>query len=486
MSDFESRFKELNRRVAIDEHNASVHFDIEKCKNCMLCRKQCASTMSVTDYYYLQSTGDVPICVHCGQCSAICPFGATTAVSSVEDVKAAIADPRYTVVFQTAPAVRVSLGESFGLPAGTFVEGRMVAALRALGADYVFDTCTGADMTIMEEASELVYRLEHETELLPQFTSCCPAWVEFAEIFFPELLPHLSTAKSPISMLSPMIKTYFAKNKQIDPNRIVSVCVTPCTAKKTEILRPDMNASAQFWDIPSMRDTDLCITTRELAGWIQDAGIDFTSLPETPYDDIFGAPTGSGLIFGSSGGVMESALRTAYYLKTGQAAPKDFMEFKPIRGMEGVKVAKVPYGNKILHVAAVSGLSNVRLFIHELEEEIMLGHYAFIEIMACPGGCIGGGGQPHTKLPQSTVAKTARSVSLYQRDLHCPIRSSWQNPEVQRVYENFLDEPLSPIAESMLHTSFKNKHYRLGNMDDITPQTCPTSPQYQYKVKVNL
>lgn len=479
MSDFESRFKELNRRVAIDEHNASVHFDVEKCKNCTLCRRQCASTMSVTDYYYLQSTGDVPICVHCGQCSAICPFGATTAVSSVEDVKAAIADDRYTVVFQTAPAVRVSLGESFGLPAGAFVEGKMVAALRALGADYVFDTCTGADMTIMEEASELVYRLEHDKGLLPQFTSCCPAWVEFAEIFFPEILPHLSSAKSPISMLSPMIKTYFARKKHMDPSKIVTVCVTPCTAKKTEILRPEMNASAQFWDIPSMRDTDLCVTTRELAGWIEEAGIDFSSLEETPFDKVFGEPTGSGLIFGSSGGVMESALRTAYYLKTGKAAPADFLEFKPIRGLEGVKEAKVPYGDKILHVAAVSGLSNVRLFIHEMEEEITLGHYSFVEIMACPGGCIGGGGQPHTKLPQAAETKKARAASLYERDGAYSIRSSWENPEVQQLYREFLQTPLSPMAESMLHTGFKNKHYRLGNMDDITPQTCPTSPQFK-------
>jgi NADH-quinone oxidoreductase subunit G len=479
MSDFESRFKELNRRVAIDEHNASVHFDVEKCKNCTMCRRQCASTMSVTDYYYLQSTGDVPICVHCGQCSAICPFGATTAVSSVEDVKAAIADKNYTVIFQTAPAVRVSLGESFGMPFGTFVEGKMVAALRALGADYVFDTCTGADLTIMEEASELVHRLEYEKDLLPQFTSCCPAWVEFAEIFFPEMIPHLSTSKSPISMLAPMIKTYFAKNKQIDPSKIVSVCVTPCTAKKTEILRPEMNASAQFWDIPSMRDTDLCITTRELANWIKESGIDFASLQEEAYDDVFGKASGSGIIFGSTGGVMESALRTAYYLKNGETAPADFMEFKPIRGLNGVKEAEVPYGNKILHVAAVNGLSNVRLFIHEMEEDIMLGHYSFIEVMACPGGCIGGGGQPHTKLPQTNAAKQSRSDSLYKRDLECSIRSSWQNPDIKKLYSEFLMSPLSPIAESMLHTSFKNKHYRLGSMDDITPQTCPTSPQYK-------
>lgn len=479
MAEFTSRFKEITRRVPIDEHNVSVKFDESKCKNCTLCRRQCEGTMSVMDYYYLPSTGDMPICVHCGQCSSACPFGAITEVSEIEQVKAAIRDKDTVVMFQTAPAVRVGLGEEFGLEFGSFVEGKMVAALRSLGADYVFDTNFGADLTIMEEATELLHRLQSEEAPVPQFTSCCPAWVEFAEIYFPELLPNLSTTKSPISILSAMEKTYFAKKAGIDPKKIVNVCITPCTAKKAEIRRPELQAAADYWEMDGLRDTDYCLTTRELARWIREEGIDFDSLADASFDHVFGEASGAGVIFGNSGGVMEAALRTAYYFFTGREAPAVFLPFEPIRGMEGVKKASVAFGHFVIHVAAVSGLANARKFIDELIKENKLDEYSFIEVMACPGGCIGGGGQPLTKMPKAKEAKQARITSLYKRETECKVRSSWQNEEIQALYKEFLGKPLGEMSEMMLHTYFLSKHDLLGKLDHITPETNPSSTRFK-------
>ena len=469
MPEFHSRFEKIDRRVPIDEHNCAVQFDVTKCKNCTLCRGACADTQTVLDYYSLSSTGDMPICVHCGQCSSACPFGAIVEVNDVDKVKAALKDPEKIVIFQTAPAVRVGLGEAFGMDPGTFVEGKMVAALRTLGADYVFDTDFGADLTIMEEASELLYRMHNKKELLPQFTSCCPSWVEFTEIFFPELIPHLSTAKSPISMLSPMIKTYFAKRMKIDPADIVTVCVTPCTSKKAEIARPERNAAGRYWKKPEIRDTDYCITTRELAKWIKDAQIDFNSLKDSDYDPIFGQSSGGGTIFGNSGGVMEAALRTLVYLQTGKPADEEFLHFEEVRGLEGVKEAALTLDNDIIRVVAISGLANARRFINLMEEKHSWKKYAFIEVMACPGGCIGGGGQPRTKLPQEIPAKRARIESLYGLDALKQIRASWENPEIQTLYTKFLGEPLSDLSESLLHTQYINKHYMLGKEDKVQP-----------------
>ena len=465
MPEFHSRFEKIDRRVPIDEHNCAVQFDVTKCKNCTLCRRACADTQTVLDYYSLSSTGDMPICVHCGQCSSACPFGAIVEVNDVDKVKAALKDPEKIVIFQTAPAVRVGLGEAFGMDPGTFVEGKMVAALRTLGADYVFDTDFGADLTIMEEATELLHRLQSEEIPIPQFTSCCPAWVEFAETFYPDLLQHLSSTKSPISILSPVIKTYFAQQKNIDPKKIVNVCVTPCTAKKAEIRRPELSAAGLFWDEPEIRDTDYCITTRELAKWIKDAQIDFNSLKDSDYDPIFGQSSGGGTIFGNSGGVMEAALRTLVYLKTGKPADEEFLHFEEVRGLEGVKEADLTLDNDIIRVVAISGLANARRFINLMEEKHSWKKYAFIEVMACPGGCIGGGGQPRTKLPQEIPAKRAR-IGL---DALNQIRASWENPEIQTLYTKFLGEPLSDLSESLLHTQYINKHYMLGKEDKVQP-----------------
>ena len=486
MPDFQSRFEELSRRVPIDEHNCAVKFDVTKCKNCTLCRRACANTQTVMDYYHLSSTGDMPICVHCGQCASACPFGAITEVNDVDKVKAAIQDPNKIVVFQTAPAVRVGLGESFGMDPGTFVEGKMVAALRSLGGDYVFDTDFGADLTIMEEATELLHRLQSEEIPIPQFTSCCPAWVEFAETFYPELIPHLSSTKSPISILSPVIKTWFAKKNNIDPKKIVNVCVTPCTAKKAEIRRPEFNSSSIYWDMPELRDTDICITTRELAAWIQEEGIDFSALEDSEFDRAFGESSGGGKIFGNSGGVMEAAIRTAYHMFTGRPAPKDFIPFEPVRGLEGVKKATVVFGHFVIHVAAISGLGNARKFIDELVKNEDFENYSFIEVMACPGGCIGGGGQPKVKLPQVKKVQEARIASLYKSDEDTDVKSSWQNKKIDELYKEFLDEPLSETAEWILHTYFSDKSDLLGNMKNLTPETNPSSNRFKSVQDLNV
>lgn len=467
--EFTSRFEKLDRRVAVDGRNISIQFDPEKCRNCTICRRRCKDVMSITDYYSLDSTGDVPICVHCGQCSVACMFGATTTVSRIDQIEKYIEDPEKVVVFQTAPAVRVALGEEFGMPYGSIVEGKMIAALRAVGGDYVFDTDFGADMTIMEEASELKYRLHSQKKLLPQFTSCCPSWVEFAEIYFPELIPHLSTARSPISMLSPIIKTYFAKRQNIDPANIINVCVTPCTSKKAEIRRPEMNSAGRYMGRPEMRDTDYCITTRELAAWIKQKQIDFDALEDSKFDSMFGSASGGGNIFGNSGGVMESALRTLYYLETGEEAGEEFLNFEPVRGLEGVKEASLSLHNDIIHVAAISGLMNARKFLNKLEERHSWKKYTFIEVMACPGGCIGGGGQPRTKIPQAIPAKRARIASLYAMDQRNPIHASWQNMRLQNLYDEFLENPLSEKSVQLLHTHYVNKHYMLGKNDIVDP-----------------
>ena len=379
------------------------------------------------------------------------------AKSELEKVKAALADPEKIVVIQTAPAVRVAIGEGFGYEPGTFLEGKMVGALRALGADYVVDTNFGADLTIMEEASELVERLKNGGQI-PQFTSCCPAWVRFAEIYFPELIPNLSSTRSCIAMEAAMIKTYFAEKKGINPSNIVSVSVNPCTAKKAETKREEENAAARYHNDESLgMDTDISITTR----------------------DLIGMETGASIIFGNTGGVMEAAMRTAYKLITDKEPPPYALtHLEDVRGMEGVKEATVQLGDDVtLSVAVVHGGKNTRDFLNALKDSDK--HYDFIEVMACPGGCIGGGGQPRTKLPQAVKTKEARIGGLYEADANYKWVASYENPEIQALYKDFLGEPLGHKAHELLHTHYTNRSAVLGDRKDVTPETCPTSPKYK-------
>ena len=412
-----SQYEFIDKRVPIALDNPSIYHDISKCKNCTLCRRACADVMSVLDYYDLDANGDVPVCIHCGQCAAACPFDSMHAKSELEKVKAALADPEKIVVIQTAPAVRVAIGEGFGYEPGTFLEGKMVGALRALGADYVVDTNFGADLTIMEEASELVERLKNGGQI-PQFTSCCPAWVRFAEIYFPELIPNLSS-------------------------------------------------------------TRISITTREFIRWIQEENLDFNAIEDSQFDDLIGMETGASIIFGNTGGVMEAAMRTAYKLITDKEPPPYALtHLEDVRGMEGVKEATVQLGDDVtLSVAVVHGGKNTRDFLNALKDSDK--HYDFIEVMACPGGCIGGGGQPRTKLPQAVKTKEARIGGLYEADANYKWVASYENPEIQALYKDFLGEPLGHKAHELLHTHYTNRSAVLGDRKDVTPETCPTSPKYK-------
>lgn len=440
-------------RVPIEADNPSIVRNESLCVKCGQCRNVCTSPIGVLGTYALEQTGDRAICIHCGQCVNVCPVDSITEVYEYPEVKAAVEDKNKIVIVSTSPSVRVALGEEFGLPKGAFVQGKMVALLRALGVDYVLDTNFAADLTIVEEASELLARITGATDKpLPQFTSCCPAWVKFAETYYPELLPHISTAKSPIGMQGPTIKTYFAQKMGIDPRKIVNVALTPCTAKKFEIRREEMNAAGQKLDIPELRDMDNVITTRELALWAKEAGIDFVSLEDSDFDKLMGEASGAGVIFGNTGGVMEAALRTAYAYFTGEQPPKEMLKLEPVRGYDGLREASVELAGRVINVAVVHGTENVRKLIAAGIEK-----YHFIEVMTCPGGCIGGGGQPKDFAYDADAARKARIEGLYERDAEMELHLSHENKEIQQLYQEFYDAPLSELAESMLHTTYQDR-----------------------------
>ena len=445
----------LSVRVPIEEDNPSIVRWEEKCIRCGMCKEACTERMGVHGTYTLEQTGGKAICIYCGQCANVCPVDSITERDECPQVRQAIADPDRVVVVSTSPSVRASLGEAFGMEPGAFVEGKMVALLRALGADYVLDTNFAADLTIVEEASELIRRITEKDRPLPQFTSCCPGWVHFAEIYAPELLPHLSTAKSPIGMQGPTVKTYFAQKMGLDPRKIVHVALTPCTAKKFEIRREEMHAAADYHGVEGMRDTDQVITTRELARWAKEAGVDWNTLEDSAYDSLMGTASGAGVIFGNTGGVMEAALRTAYAYLTGREAPAALLELESVRGYEGVREAQVEIGDQILQVAVVFGTANARTFLKHIQESGK--EYHFVEVMACPGGCIGGGGQPKDLLRDGDETRKSRIVALYRRDSSMALRSSHENPEIQAVYEAFYGKPLSEMAEKMLHTTYQDQ-----------------------------
>jgi len=386
---------------------------------------------------------DVP-CVSCGQCTVVCPTGALTEKDDTDKVWAALADPTKHVVVQTAPSVRATLGECFGMPIGSNVEGKMVAALRRLGFDKVFDTDMGADLTIVEEANELVQRLQNGGTL-PMITSCSPGWVKFAELYYPELLGHLSSCKSPQQMTGAVIKTYYAEKMGIDPKDIFSVSIMPCTAKKFEVGREDQSASGY-------PDVDVALTTRELGRMIDRAGLKFTALPDEEFDDPLGDDTGAGVIFGATGGVMEAACRTANAWLNGANEP---LELKAVRGTQGIKETTVVVGGKELKLCVASGIANAKIVMDKLKAGNPEG-WSFIEIMCCPGGCVNGGGQPiQPQYVRDTVdLKAVRAKALYDQDEAMTLRMSHESPAIKTLYSEWYDGFGGEKAHHALHTSY--------------------------------
>lgn len=445
----------LTVRVPIEEDNPSICRDEAKCIKCGMCKEVCTTQIGVHGTYTFEETDGEAVCINCGQCANVCPADSITEKYEYQNVKNAIRNPDQIVIVSTSPSVRVALGEEFGMPDGSFVQGKMVALLRKLGVDYVLDTNFSADLTIVEEASELIERITKKTAPLPQFTSCCPAWVKYAEMYHPELLSHISSAKSPIGMQGPTIKTYFAKKMGIDPRKIVNVALTPCTAKKFEIRREEMNDAGKYYMDESMRDMDMVITTRELAKWAKEEKIDFASLEDSDYDNFMGEASGAAVIFGNTGGVMEAALRTAYEYITGEKSPETLFKLEPVRGYNGIREASVRIGDLEVNVAVVYGTANAEKVIRQIQSGEK--QYHFIEVMTCPGGCIGGGGQPKDIMKDKDEVRKTRIAGLYTKDEAMTLRKSHENPDVKKIYEEFYGKPLSEMAEKMLHTSYEDK-----------------------------
>jgi NADP-reducing hydrogenase subunit HndD len=454
----------------IDRSSPSFIKDDSKCIRCQRCVRTCEELQHVSaiavankgSHQKISSFHDRPmshvVCTNCGQCVNRCPTGALVEKTYIDQVWDAIYDTDKHVVVQTAPAVRVALGEDLGYDPGVRVTGKMVSALKHLGFDSVLDTDFSADLTIMEEGTELLVRLKKalvdgdKKISLPMFTSCSPGWIKFIEHRYPEFLPNLSTCKSPQQMFGALAKTFYAEKRKIDPSKIVSVSIMPCTAKKFEADRPEMRSSGY-------KDVDFVLTTRELAVMIKQAGIDFRNLEEQHYDSIMGDSTGAAVIFGATGGVMEAALRTAYEIVTGREVPFKNLNITPVRGFEGVKEATVKIEGCVddwkflegaeLKVAIAHGLTNANKVMKAIRDG--KANYHFVEIMACPGGCIGGGGQP---IPTSQAIRAQRVKAIYSEDEGMPLRKSHQNPEVVAIYKEFLGSPNSHKSHDLLHTHY--------------------------------
>ena len=451
--------------LAKDESSASLVRDPEKCILCGRCVAVCREVQAVQaiDFSgrglkskiatFMDLGLGIVACTNCGQCALVCPTGAITEKSSVNEVWADLHNPQKVVLVQTAPAIRVGIGEAMGMPYGSLVTGQMVAGLRRLGFSKVFDTNFAADLTIIEEGNELIKRIK-TGGVLPMITSCSPGWIKFIEHFYPKSLAHLSTCKSPQQMFGAVAKTYYAEKSGIDPRDIVVVSVMPCTAKKFEARRPEMDSAFHYWqakmnlnDNEHFFDVDHELTTRELARMFKESGIDFTHLPEENFDSPLGESTGAAVIFGSTGGVMEAALRTAYEVFTGKTLPN--IDFITVRGLTGIKEAEVDLDGTKIKVAVAHTLKNARKLLEQIENGTS--PYTFIEVMTCPGGCLGGGGQP---IPTNTEIRKKRAESIYYEDAHKGIRKSHENPEIQYLYKDFLIEPLGEKSHHLLHTKY--------------------------------
>lgn len=456
---------DMNRFTKKDQGyhtDASMPHLVRDNSKCILCRR-CVAVCQKNQYAgvietcergydtHIACAFDMPLsetaCVACGQCTAVCPTAALRERDDTDKVWAALNDPTKTVIVGPAPSVRAQLGECFGMPIGTNVEGKLVAALRRLGFDQVFDVDTAADVTIMEEGTELLHRLK-EGGPLPLITSCSPGWIKFCEHYYPEFLPNLSSCKSPHEMTGAMIKTYYAERENLNPRDIVVVSVMPCTAKKFEANRPELGHDG-------MADVDYVLTTRELARMIKEAGIDFVNLPDEDFDSLMGESTGAAVIFGATGGVMEAALRTAYEVITGKTL--EDVNFTAVRGMDGIKEASVKIGDLDVNVAVASSTGKAS----ELLEMVKKGekNYTFIEIMGCPGGCVNGGGQPivSSQIRNWTDIRPLRAKALYDEDASKKLRKSHENPEIKQIYEEYLGKPNGHKSHELLHTTYEKR-----------------------------
>jgi NADH-quinone oxidoreductase subunit G/NADP-reducing hydrogenase subunit HndD len=445
------RFFAADKSPEVDCSSPSIQREPAKCILCGRCVRTCEEVMGVSAIDFIHRGSKTKVapafdmglnesnCVSCGQCIVVCPTGAITEISHIQRVQDALADPERIVVLQHAPAVSVTLGEEFNLPVGQDVDGLLVAAARRIGFNYVFDTSFSADVTIMEEGSELVSRIKNDGPW-PMFTSCSPAWVSFVETQFPQFIPNLSTCKSPQQMLGALIKSYFADRSQIDPDKIFSVSVMPCTAKKAESAREDHGRE----------DIDAVLTTRELASLLRQRGVSLQGLSPEASDSILGERSSAGKIFGTTGGVMEAALRSVQFLLTGKAPAA--MDFTALRELQGLREASVEINGQSIKVAVVSGLSAARKLLDQISRGEAF--YHFVEIMSCPGGCVAGGGQPYHVQPEKI---RARMKALYTVDQTATLRCSHENPQLQALYRDYLGEPMGEKSHHLLHTQYTDR-----------------------------